>query len=106
MYFLDGLLLDFPGITCRLHYNTPFYYRKKWLCYLSLVKGQRVEICFINGHLLSNAQGLLEAKKRKIVRGISFGSVSEIPIEALLEIIQEAIFLDDNKKPKHTAPSA
>lgn len=99
MIQLDALMLSFPGVTCRLHYNTPFYYRKKWICYLSLTKGESVEICFVKGHLLSNEQGLLEAKKRKLVRGITFAKTAEIPEAVLAEIIQEALLLDETQRP-------
>ncbi len=52
-------------------------------------------MCFIRGYELSNAQGLLESKGRKQVLSIDFSSVSEIPKDAIREIINEALYLDE-----------
>tara|TARA_R110002126_G_scaffold37614_2_gene113181 strand:+ start:9816 stop:9977 length:162 start_codon:yes stop_codon:yes gene_type:complete len=53
---------------------------------------------------LSNEQGILESKGRKEVLSVEFSSVDEIPKEAIREIINEALFLDETVpyKPKRT----
>ncbi len=98
MLFLHELLLEHPEMTTKIRYKIPFYYRKSWICYLNPSKADqkgRVELVFLRGNELSNAQGLLEAKGRKQVMGISFESVDEIPLESLNEVLQEAILLDE-----------
>ncbi len=95
MLSLHELLSSIPGVNSRISYNIPFYYRKKRICYLNPVKGDGVELAFIQGRKLSNSQGLLEDKERKQIAGVTFYSISEIPYHQLSEIIQEAIVLDD-----------
>jgi hypothetical protein len=95
LYFLHAFMTQFPGVTAKLRYKIPFYYRHSWLCYLNPKKGGAVELAFIRGNLLSNAQGLLQAHDRKMVRGITFSSLSDIPEGVLNEIFQEALLLDE-----------
>ena len=59
------------------------------------LKNDGVELAFPRGYELSNEQGILMSKDRKMVLGIEFYSVEEIPTDTLLEIIQEAIILDE-----------
>ena len=92
--FLHDLLLEFPDLSCRITYGLPFFYRKKWVCYLNPMKDGSVELAFTRGHLLSNEQGLLESKGRKLVSSATFRQVEDIPVDALMEIIQEALLLD------------
>lgn len=94
MLALHELLSTFPEITCKIRYKIPFYYRKSWVCYLNPLKNKSVELVFIHGGRLSNVQGLLDAKGRKMVAGIAFSSVEEINMEAVLEIMAEAILLE------------
>ena len=98
LLFLHELMMSYPTITCKIRYRIPFYYRKSWICYLNPRKNNTVDFCFVRGNELSNEQGILEAKDRKQVRSLTFENVEEIPVEALEEIIQEAILLDDTVK--------
>ncbi len=82
-------------LTDKLRYKIPFYDGKTWICYLNPTKGEKIELVFLRGRELSNAQGLLNHKGRKMVSGIEFASVAEIPKELINEIIQEAIYLDE-----------
>ena len=65
------------------------------ICYLNPKKDGSVEIAFPRGHQLSNEQGILEDRDRKYIKGITMKSMAGIPMEALHEILQEAIILDD-----------
>lgn len=104
MQYLDDLLLSYPEITAKMRFSIPFYYRKSWVCYLNPTKDGRVELAFTWGRELSNEQGLLEARGRKLVRGVTFASIEEIPEETLHEILQEAFLVDEEvaarRKPK------
>jgi len=94
MLYLDSLIMSFPGITGKIKYRIPFYYRKSWICYLNPTKNGAVEFAFPRGNELSNEQGLLDSKGRKQVFSVEFSKLEEIPEPTLLEIIQEAIILD------------
>ncbi|MEZ4887739.1 MAG: DUF1801 domain-containing protein [Chitinophagales bacterium] len=98
LLFIHQLMLSYPAMIVKIRYQIPFYYRKSWICYLNPIKNKAVDFCFVRGNELSNEQGILEAKDRKQVRSLTFSSVDEIPVEALQQIIQEAILLDDTVK--------
>ena len=60
MYLLRGEILEsHPAITESLKYGVPFYTLKKNICYLTHSKKDGVYIGFIQGHKLSNEQGVL-----------------------------------------------
>ncbi|MEM9921408.1 MAG: DUF1801 domain-containing protein [Bacteroidota bacterium] len=104
LQYLHELLLMHPEIDAKISYRIPFYYRKSWICYLNPLKKDGVEMVFTRGNELSNTQGILQSKGRKQVAGIELSSVEEIPTESILEIIQEALLLDEEvpyKHPKH-----
>lgn len=82
-------------LTPKIRYGIPFYYGRRWICYLNPLSGGGVELVFTRGRELSNAQGLLEARERKQVRGIELRRMADIPKSAILEIIHEAILLDE-----------
>ena len=84
-----------------LKYNTAFYVRKSWLCYIGIIRKKiGVEVCFARGYDISNEHGLLLAKGRAAMRGITFRDVSDFEQKAdvFMEILQEAILLDDLRK--------
>jgi len=96
LQFLNDLMISTPEVTSKIRYKIPFYYRKSWICYLNPIKKPiGVELVFIRGNELSNEQGLLDAKGRKQVAGVTFEKVEDIPVDPLLEVIQEAIWLDE-----------
>ena len=84
-YFYD-LLTSFPEVSTKIRYKIPFYFRKSWILYLNPQKKGGVEVCFIHGQQLSNEHGLLEAKNRKQIAGITFKKISEIPEKIIFEI--------------------
>ena len=92
---LHELITSLPQVTDKIRYKIPFYDRKSWVCYLNPLKEDGVELCFLHGNELSNEQGLLDFKGRKQVAGISYFAVSDIREEPLLEILQEALLLDE-----------
>ena len=103
---LHSIMSSYPGITGKIRYDIPFYYRKSWICYLNPLKNRSVEFAFTRGHELSNVQGILDARGRKQVSSIIFASVKEIPERTIHEIIHEALILDEEvpyapKRTKH-----
>jgi len=78
--------------------NTPMYAVKKDVCYFGKIhpiKG--LEIGFLRGFQLSNEQGLLEAKGRKFIHGITLVDINDLKLKetAFLEVLQEALILDE-----------
>lgn len=97
MLYFHHLFVDQLGLIDKIKYKIPFYYGKSWVCYLNPTKDSKIELAFTRGNELSNAQGLLSNKGRKQIFGIEFSKLSEIPKEAIDEIIQEALLLDETK---------
>lgn len=95
LHYLHDQFMAFPEISFKIRYKIPFYYRKSWVCYLNPIKKEGIELAFLRGNELSNTQGLLDAKGRKQVMGITFKERSAIPIHTVLEIFQEALMLDE-----------
>ncbi len=93
--FLHDRLIDYHGLRQDIKYKIPMYYNKSWVCYLNPIKKNGIELAFIKGHQLSNDQGILQMKKRKMVAGVDFYEVNQIPLKSIDEIIQEALILDE-----------
>lgn len=96
--YLHEKFLQYPQVVSKIRFKIPFYYYNSWMCYLNPVKPDKVELVFINGQELSNEQGLLEKRGRKMVSGIILESLETLPIDAVLEIFSEALMLDEHKK--------
>jgi len=95
LHYLHDQFMAFPDVAFKIRYKIPFYFRKSWICYLNPIKKEGIELVFLRGNELSNEQGLLDAKGRKQVMGITFSECSAIPIETVLEVFQEALMLDE-----------
>lgn len=103
-YVRQLLLVADPKMRERFMYNSlPFYMCQDYVCYFGKIhKTKGVEICFVKGFLLSNEQGLLEDKGRKIIRGITVRNLQEFKAieEGFLEILQEAIMINETQPEK------
>ena len=95
MFFFHYLFVNDLGLESKIRYKIPFYYGRTWICYLNPDKSGAVELSFIRGNELSNAQGLLLSKDRKQVRSLSFDSMKNIKEDAVMEVIHEALLLDE-----------
>ncbi len=98
MLIRESILSTDAHLRETLKYNTPFYIRKSWVCYIGSVhKKLGVEICFPRGYELSNEHNLLLAKGRAAIRGIHFSNSNEFleKESVFLEILQEALLLDE-----------
>lgn len=94
---LDHFFQQEFGLGRKLRYRIPFYDQKSWVCYLNPVKESGLELVYLRGRDLSNAQGLLDARDRKMVAGVLLYKVDEIPWTSLKEITHEALILDEGK---------
>ncbi|MCU0467874.1 MAG: DUF1801 domain-containing protein [Arcicella sp.] len=92
------IMLAHPNIREQISWNTPFFYCLDHLCYFGVIKKTKgVEVCFVKGFHLSNDSGLLDAKDRKLTKGITFSSLEDFQEkeEIFLEILQEAILFNE-----------
>lgn len=94
--YLHDLLATQLGLEAKIRYRIPFYYRYSWICYLNPVPNEGVELAFTRGNELSNAQGLLSSAGRKQVYGIVLHDPATVSEAALLEVLNEAILLDES----------
>lgn len=95
MLYFYKLLSDQPGVIAKIAFGIPFFSGKSWICYLNPKKGGSVELAFTRGNELSDHSGLLKSGNRKLVRGVVFNSVKDIPFDEINEIIREALLLDE-----------
>ena len=93
-YFHHLLTVDL-GLDAKIRFKIPFYFQHSWICYLNPIKNDGIELAFTRGNELSNAQGLLENKGRKQIFGIEVYDVNDLYEEALFEVLQEALLLDE-----------
>ena len=94
LVFLHELLTEEYQLTPRMRYRIPFYDRNSWICYLNPLKDGTIEWAFTRGSELSNAQGVLESRGRKQVMSLIVDHIGELPLEAVRELMQEALLLD------------
>jgi len=98
LWLLREMLMNAsPGMRERIRYKIPFFDAPRWFCYLNPLKKGGVELCFLRGFEFSNEQGLLEARDRQSVKGVIIHDLIELAEkeEALLELIQEALLLEE-----------
>lgn len=92
------IMLAHPNIREQISWNSPFFYCFDYLCYISVSKKIKgVEVCFVKGFHLNNESGLLDAKARKLVKGITFTSLADYEEKEgiFMEILQEAILFNE-----------
>lgn len=95
------LLTNFPELREKFGYGVPYYWRHSRICFMYPASfpysGMEAGMAFgfVRGHLLSNEQGLLDFGERKEVAYIRLLSEKDIREEPLLEILHEAVLLDE-----------
>lgn len=97
---LHALLSEYPGVHVKARYKIPFYYRYSWICYINPIEKKGVELCFLSGTEMSNFDGALQTKNRKMVAGIAIKNPEEIIPESICAHFQEALMIDEVKKKK------
>jgi hypothetical protein len=88
------ILSAHPGISEKLNWGVPCFRLNKWFIYLNGLKGDAIDLCFMQGFQLTDEAGLLEGRGRKMVRSIKISSLAGIQTDVLLTLIFEAIDLD------------
>ncbi len=89
-----------PDFKEKFSYGVPYFFRHSRIACIwpasvwgGPPKGVFLGIC--RGNLMSNSQGIIEMGNRKEFGLIRFFNVKEIHEEPLMEILQEAIMVDE-----------
>jgi hypothetical protein len=86
--------ITFHSLQLKMRYGLPFYDGKKWICYFNPQKSGMVELCFLNGQALSPRPGVIEAKGRKMVAGVTLKTVEDYLDKDVASILEEAVLFD------------
>lgn len=98
LLFLRHHIINYSKhITDAWKYNTPFfYYKRKWLCYLSYHKKTKViYIGFVNGYKINHPKLLAEGRKQ--VKVFYVDANRDTDIKSLNAILKLAIKVDTHK---------
>lgn len=94
------VLATAPVFLEKFSYGVPYYFRRSRVACIwpasapgGPKRGVFLGIC--RGHLMSNEQGIIEMGNRKEFGLIRYFDVKEIQEEPLMEILQEAILVDE-----------
>jgi hypothetical protein len=92
---------NFPHLREKFGYGVPYYHQHSRICFLYPAsfsysgQARGVALGLVRGHLLSNEQGLLDMGARKEVGYVHLLSAKDIREEPLLELLHEAVLLDE-----------
>jgi len=95
LLYFHHIFVNDLDLESKIRFGIPFYYGRSWICYLNPNKKGGIELAFVRGNELSNDQGILDAKGRKQVLSIELENVKSMPEDLIMEIIQEALLLDE-----------
>ena len=95
LLFFHDLFANSLNLTPKIRYKIPFYYKKSWVVYINPIKDHSLELAFTRGNELADSGGVLDFKGRKQIKSITFQKVEELPMEAVMDVIHEAILLDE-----------
>lgn len=93
--YFHHMLTEEIGLTCKMRWKLPFYFRNSWIVYLNPKEDGIVEFAYVRGNELSNANGLMEFKNRKQIMSTEIKSLKSMPIDGILENLQEALMVDE-----------
>ncbi len=82
------------GLEARISYGLPFYYGKRWVCYLKPNKDDSLDLSFTRANQFKDPTGLLQSRERRQISSIQLFSGNDIPIEAIDQIVAAALELD------------
>lgn len=93
MQYLHEIFVT-TGLQPRLRYGIPMYYAKRWVCYLNPLKTGGIELAFTRAHAFADPTGLLQARGRKMVKGMILNNLAAIDEKAIRAILAAALALD------------
>jgi Domain of unknown function (DU1801) len=85
-----------PFVTCAIKWRIPFYSLRRNFCYLNRHR-DHITLGFPHGYKLAPQPGMLlgEGEKLKHVRYLEIRSIEDLYAEETLQILHEAIMLDE-----------
>jgi len=85
-----------PFATCAIKWRVPFYSLRRNFCYLNRHR-DHIALGFRHGYKLAPQPGVLlgESERLKHVRYIKIRSIKELYAEQTLQILHEAVMLDE-----------
>jgi len=89
----DFLVQSVPNVNYCIKWGVPFYYYYGNLCYINPKKHYLI-LGFYQGAKLANQSGILKGQGA-LVRHVIIKSLEDIYRASLLEVVQEAIILDE-----------
>ena len=90
-YLRDLILRAHPGISERLNWGVACFHLNRWMIYLNPLKSGAMDLCFFQGLLLTDEDGLLDSRGRKTIKSVVVAAPGAIREEALLALIYEAV---------------
>ncbi len=93
--YIDKLLLDIEGVSRKIRYRVPFYDYNKWICYLNPQPHNHIELCFLEGKVLSETYPELQMKGRKMVAGLLLDAKGDLDTPLILSIFDTARLQQD-----------
>ena len=94
LYLHNVLTIDFQ-LKPKIRYKIPFYFGRSWVCYLNPRPNGAIELAFLRGKELATSCAFLTNKGRKMVYGVEFKRITDIPRKTIFETLQLALFLDE-----------
>ncbi|MDF1698807.1 MAG: DUF5655 domain-containing protein [Saprospiraceae bacterium] len=94
--FLNVYILAFnEGFNVSLKWSVPYYKLNNLLCYVNVVKGNKVELNFSKASLFQEElKGILEFRGRTVIGGVGYRSLEDVEEEILEILLLEAIRID------------
>jgi hypothetical protein len=100
----DLILYNIPDCKEKISFNVPFYSRFRSICFIwpaSILWGEKqtykgVRLGFSYGCYFWDDHNFLDKKNRKQMASHDFNSISEIKENVILDLLQQAIAVDDD----------
>jgi len=86
------------NLQARIAYGLPFYYGKKWVCYLKTNKDGSLDLSFTRANQFKDPSGMLESRGRRQISSLCLWPEEDLPLEAIDSIIEAALYLDQGKR--------
>lgn len=86
------------NLQARIAYGLPFYYGKRWVCYLKTNKDGSLDLSFTRANQFEDPTGLLDSRGRRQISSLCLWPDQDLPMEAIDTILDAALELDQEKK--------
>ena len=94
MIFLHEFFLERYQLTPKIKYGIPFYFGKKWVCYLNPIKSGGVDLTFLRGFKMHGFDHVLEQRGRKMVKSLPITNLNSLEVNLLEDLMAHALQID------------